>query len=219
MSLNIIKSTLNKDDNLKFLSNSFSLLKQHSQYLVIKKSHTNLLFLIFITFILSVFITSCGEKKNTLEFSFQLNKIEAFTSSDQMVVWLEKTDKTFVKTLFVCDYLAYGGYVLTSICPSWSGREDWKVVEKEEFDAVTGATPTQGTVKFEFEFEKQDIPNGEYNIFIEVHLAEDYNELYSGTVNFSDTKCNTELKVKYIPTKHPETLEAHLSNVKVICNQ
>lgn len=190
-----------------------------NRYLVIIKSRTNLLFLIAITFILSVFITSCGEKKNTVELSFQLNKIEAFTSSDQMVVWLEKTDKTFVKTLFICDYLAYGGYVLTSICPSWSGRENWKVVEKDEFDAVTGATPIQGAVKFEFEFEKKDIPNGEYNIFIEVHLAEEYNELYSGTLDFSDAEYNTELKVNYIPIQHPQTSGVLLSDVKVICNQ
>ncbi len=169
-------------------------------------------------FILSVFFTACGGKKNKLELSFHLNKFEAFTSSDQMVVWLEKPDSTFVKTLFICDYLAYGGFALTSICPDWTGRADWQNITKEKFDAVTAATPKHGDVKFEFEFQKESIPEGKYYIFIEVHLAENYNELYSGAINFSDNKCTTDLKVNYIPTQHPQTSGTLLSEVKTNCN-
>ena len=113
---------------------------------------------IVVIFILSIFITGCGKEKNEIELSFHLNKIDAFTSSDQMVVWLEKPDSTFVKTLFICDYLAYGGFTLTTICPNWSGRENWKVIAKDEFDVVTAATPTNGDVKFEFEIQKRIFP-------------------------------------------------------------
>ncbi len=174
--------------------------------------------IIITVFVLSFFFLSCTNNTNKIELSFQLNKIEAFTSSDQFVIWLEKPDSTFVKTLFISDYLAYGGFNLTTICTNWSGRADWKNITKEEFDAVTAATPTNGDVKFEFEIEKADVPDGEYNLFIEVHLAEDYNELYSGTVNLRDEKCKTELTVSYIPKKHPQTTEILLSDVKVVCN-
>ena len=171
-----------------------------------------------IVFILSVFLTACGGEKNKVELSFHLNKIEAFTSSDQMVVWLEKPDSTFVKTLFICDYLAYGGFALTSICPDWSGRADWQNITKEKFDAVTAATPTHGDVKFEFEFQKENIPDGKYYIFIEVHLTENYNELYSGTLILSEDKCETELTISYIPSQHPQTLTPILSKIRVNCN-
>ncbi len=173
---------------------------------------------IVLIFILTNILSGCGGKKNQIELSFHLNKIEAFTSSDQMVVWLEKPDSTFVKTFFICDYLAYGGFALTTICTDWSGRAAWQNITKEEFDAVTAATPTNGEVKFEFEIKKEDIPNGEYNIFIEIHLAENYNELYGGKVNLSDERCTTELKVNYVPTQHPQTLGALLSDVKISCN-
>jgi len=174
-------------------------------------------FIVFI-FTLSIFITGCGGNKNKVKLSFQLNKIEAFTSSDQLVIWLEKPDSTFVKTLFISDYLAYGGFALTTICTDWSGRAAWKNITKEEFDAVTAATPIHGNVEFDFEIQKEKVPDGEYNLFIEVHLAEDYNELYSGTVNLRDEKCKTELTVSYVPKKHPQTTEMLLSDVKVVCN-
>ncbi len=173
---------------------------------------------IVLIFILTNILSGCGGKKNQIELSFHLNKIEAFTSSDQMVVWLEKPDSTFVKTFFICDYLAYGGFALTTICTDWSGRAAWQNITKEEFDAVTAATPMYGNVEFDFEIRKENVPDGVYNLFIEVHLAEDYNELYSGTVNLSDEKCKTELTVNYIPKQHPQTSGTLLSDVKVNCN-
>ena len=174
--------------------------------------------IIITVFVLSFFFLGCTNNTNKIKLSFHLNKIEAFTSSDQLVIWLEKPDSTFVKTLFISDYLAYGGFALTTICTDWSGRAAWKNITKEEFDAVTAATPIHGNVEFDFEIQKEKVPDGEYNLFIEVHLAEDYNELYSGTVNLRDEKFKTELTVSYVPKKHPQTTEMLLSDVKVVCN-
>ena len=89
-------------------------------------------------------------------------------------------------------------------------------ISKEEFDAVTGATPGQGDVEFELEVEKDGIPDGEYKLFIEVHLTEKYNELYSATINLSDTTCIHELNVTFIPEKYSKATGNHLSDVRVI---
>lgn len=156
-------------------------------------------------------------KTRTFELSFKMNMTETFTSSDQLVIWLEKPDSTFVKTLFLSEYLAYGGFAITSICPDWSGRVNWKELSKEEFDAITGATPGQGDVKLKLEVEKDNIPDGEYNIFIEVHLAENYNELYSATINLSNKKCIRDFNVTFIPEKYSKLTSDHLSDVKISC--
>ena len=177
----------------------------------------NNFFLIISIVALSFLTIGCSNRNRTIELSFQLNKAEAFVPSDQMVVWLEQPDSSFVKTLYISEYLAYGGFTLNSVCPDWSGRLNWKEISKEEFDAVTGATPSQGDVKFELEVEKDGIPDGEYELFIEVHLAEKYNELYSATINLSNKKCIRDLKLSYVPEKYPKTTRNHLSDVKLIC--
>ncbi len=39
---------------------------------------------------------------------------------NQHFLWLKKPDGTFAKTLFVSEYLSYGGYNHPEICPDWS---------------------------------------------------------------------------------------------------
>ncbi len=174
------------------------------------------LFLLICSIILVVSILGFSNINRTIELSFKLKNAESFISSDQMIVWLEKTDSSFVKTLFVSEYMAYGGYNLDYICPNWPERSEWEKISEVKFDAVTGATPGPGDVKFEFIVEKDSIPYGEYKLFIEVHLAEKYNELYSTIINLSDTTCIRELNVTFIPEKYSKVTENHLSEVKVI---
>ena len=174
------------------------------------------LFLLICSTVLFVIISGFSNSNRTLELTFKLKNTEAFISSDQMIVWLEKSDSSFVKTLFVSEYMAYGGFNLEYICPDWPERSGWEMISNDEFDAVTGATPGSGDVKFEFIVEKDSIPDGEYKIFIEVHLAEKYNELYSTTINLSDTTCIRELSVTFIPEKYSKATGNHLSDVKVV---
>lgn len=168
--------------------------------------------------VISFFISGCANfRDRTIELSFRMNKVEALTSSDQMVVWIEKPDSTFIQTLFISEYLAYGGFNISSVCPDWSGRSGWKEISKENFDAVTGATPTPGKITFKLKVPKDKVPDGEYRVSVEVHLAENYNELYSGLINLSNKKCGGVMKVKYVPKKHPLVSNNILSNVKIIC--
>ena len=176
------------------------------------------LFLLVCSTILFIFISGFSTSNRTIELSFQLKNPEAFTSSDQMIVWIEKTDKSYVKTLFVSEYMAYGGFNLDYICPDWPERSGWEKISNDKFDAVTGATPGPGDVKFEFIVDNDSIPDGEYKIFIEVHLSEKYNELYSSTINLSDRKCIHELNVSFVPEKYPKANGSHLSDVRLTCD-
>ena len=127
-------------------------------------------------------------KKRTLQVSFHLNKITEIKPSYQIAIWLEKPDGTYVQTLFVSEFLSYGGFTLPGICSDWSKKTDWSKTSKEEFDAVTGATPLSGDINFEFHCSKKKIPKGKYEYMIEVHLIEGFNELYKGQIEIGYKK-------------------------------
>lgn len=172
------------------------------------------------TFALGLFAPGCNQTREwILNVSFQLNELEDYPRSDQLVIWLEKPDGTFVKTLFVSEYLSYGGYNHPEICPDWTTKTNWEEASQEEFDAVTSATPSIGLVNLELTCSNEEVPKGEYRIFMEVHLMADYNELYSGLVRISGRKCNKQLLVSYTPDKYPKATYDALNNVQVSLNE
>jgi hypothetical protein len=169
---------------------------------------------------LITFFPGCNRTREwILDVSFELTEREDYPRSDQLVVWLEKTDGTFVKTLFVSEYLSYGGYNDPEICPSWTSKTNWEEASQEEFDAVTSATPSIGPVHMALSCTSEEVPKGEYIIFIEVHLTTDYNELYSGMVKVSGRKFSNNLTVSYIPEKYHKATYDVLSNVQISLNK
>lgn len=146
-----------------------------------KKEFGVRLLLIFLT---GVFVISACTRGRNITVSYQMKDVKENTPSYQLSVWLEKPDGTFVKTLFVSEYLAYGGYLEYGVCPSWSKKAHWNNVTQEEFDAVTGATPKPGDVKLKIELSPDRVPDGEYRLYIQVHLTGDLNDTYRGKVKF-----------------------------------
>lgn len=158
-----------------------------------------------------------GMKSRKFEISFHLNDIQSFVPSNQMAIWLETTDSTFVKTLFLSEYLSYGGYNIPEICHEWSSKTKWDEVTKDEFDAVTSATPGVGEVELKLDCPAGLIPEGKYLIFIEIHLVDEFNELYMAEITLAGKKSVNILNVKYIPGKYPKKTEGDLlSDVQVI---
>lgn len=182
-----------------------------------KRKITFIVTIIFIgIFILITGFTSA--KKRKFDITFKLNEITNFVPSNQIAIWLETTDSSFVKTLFLSEYLSYGGYNLPEICYDWSSKTSWDETSKEEFDAVTSATPRVGDVELKLECPGHLIPDGKYIIFIEVHLTEEYNELYSGELIISGKKYQNNLQLTYRPKKYMEKNEGDiLSDVHVRC--
>ena len=157
-------------------------------------------------------------KERQINLSFLINKREGYPRSDQLVVWLEKPDGSFVKTLFLSDWLSYGGYNDAEVCPDWSSKTDWESVSQEEFDAVTSATPRVGSVSLDLVCLSDEVPNGEYLIFVEVHLNAEFNELHSGKIWVSGKKAGNPLDVSYVPGKYHEATYDVLSDVYVNIN-
>lgn len=163
-----------------------------------------------------VIISGCNtSRERIIDISFVMNELEDYPRSDQLVIWLETLDGTVIKTLFVSEYLSYGGYNDPEICPDWSSNTDWEAVSEEEFDALTGATPSIGPVQMEVILSGEQVPKGEYNVFVEVHLTADYNELYSGKIRLSRKEASTLLEVTYKPERYHGATYDVLSDVRI----
>jgi len=185
-------------------------------YRKLKKS-INIISKVILVAVLILLTGFSGAKNRKFDISFNLNDIQSFVPSNQIAIWLEAADSSFVKTLFLSEYLSYGGYNIREICYDWSSKTKWDEVTKEEFDAVTSATPGVGDVKLKLHCPASLVPEGKYLIFIEVHLADEYNELYSGELTISGKKSVANLQVMYRPGKYPKKTEGDiLSNVQVI---
>lgn len=180
-----------------------------------KKNMIRILLILSIGFFGLVFQGCKVSRERTVEVSFILNELEDYSRSDQLVIWIEKPDGTFVKTLFVSEYLSYGGYNDPDICPEWSLNTDWLSVSQEEFDAVTGATPSIGPVNMQFSITKEQLPKGEYIIFVAVHLIEDYNEIYEKKFLLSRKAYAGKLEVIHMPGKYHGATYDVLSEVNV----
>lgn len=53
-----------------------------------------------------------------LTFSFQLNEKEDFVPCYQIAICLKQPGGTLIKTLFLTDFLSYGGFSEPDICPT-----------------------------------------------------------------------------------------------------
>ncbi len=168
-----------------------------------------------------IFITNAAgtvkSEKKELVFSLHVNDKTGVQPSYQMAIWLEKPDGSYFRTLYVSDYVSYGGFNHKEICPDWIEKSNWQKAPADNVDAVTGATLFPGDDEtLTFPCSKKLIPPGKYKYFIEVHLIENYNELYSGEIEVGKEESRSVPHVKYIPEKHPKAGDI-LSDISVIC--
>lgn len=174
------------------------------------KTYSNLLsrkagFLSVLVIIGCFYTIPCDAAKGKeLFISYQLVKKEKVNPSYCMAIWLETLDGAYVKTLYASDWLAYGGYSLEGVCPIWVAQSDWVNNADELPDAISGATPHAGAMEMRFPWKKKELPSGRYTCRIEVHLTADYNEIYSGEIEFGKASNRSEAKVDYYPEMHKE---------------
>jgi len=178
----------------------------------------NVLLFVSVFFFMASSTLEVKSKKRELEFTFHVNNKIGIQPSYQMAIWLEKPDGTYIKTLYISDYVSFGGFNHKEICPEWNIKSNWAQVSSDVVDAVTGATPMTGDLTLSFKCQKKQIPPGPYKYFIEVHLLEDYNELYSGEILIGKEDTESTPEVKYIPKKHSKAGDI-LSDIIVMCKK
>ena len=70
-------------------------------------------------------------------------------ASNQYAVWIENMDGDVVKTLFVTNFTSNGGYTMREdSIPTWVSHAKPSEMTKTQIDAITGATPSNGTYSY-----------------------------------------------------------------------
>lgn len=154
-------------------------------------------------------LAACGPNPDEpnagyLEIRYRLNELEDPEPSYQTVIWLEKENGEYLKSLLVSEYLAYGGYEKPEICSDWSRAADWGNVPEAVFDAVTGATPPVEENTIRVDCEKEGLLPGVYRYCVQTHIVEAYNILYRGRIEIGGSERESRAKAVHSSDGYPE---------------
>jgi len=169
---------------------------------------------------ISFLLIACSSQSNypakgDIIITYQLNQVEGLEPSYQTVIWLEDLNGKYINSFLVSEYLSYGGYNDSTICPDWSDLADWDNVSDENFDAVTTATPSVGKNQLKINCQKDSLFVGKYRYHIQTHIIEQYNILYHGEIEIGSISDENIATQEFIPVKHPLAANV-LNNVKAV---
>jgi len=122
----------------------------------------------------------------TLTISLDYEKQSGY-ASNQFAVWVEDLDGNLIKTLYATRFTANGGFRdRPDSIPLWVEKSGLATMQKADADAVSGATPSTGTLYYTWDAADKDgnaVPAGEYRFFVEGSLRWKNRVLYSGAVD------------------------------------
>lgn len=117
---------------------------------------------------------------------------EPGTASNQFAVWVEDIKGNYVKTLFVTNFTAQGGYkARKESLAAWVKSSKIADAPVEDIDAISGATPQTGSLTYTWDctdLSGNPVPNGTYRFFVEGTLLWESNVLYSGEITLGDAQ-------------------------------
>lgn len=166
-----------------------------------------------------VFMFSCSPDpskpaKGFLEVDLTLQEVAEIQPSFQTVIWLEDDKGDYVRSLYVSEYLSYGGYHDSTICTAWIKKANWANMPASMYDLVTQATPPMGSRTFRFSCLDHQIRPGRYHVKVQTHLVEKYNIQYDGMIRIGGKEEAVVGHVSYFPKKHPDAKRDALADVK-----
>lgn len=119
-------------------------------------------------------------------------------ASNQFAVWIEDASGTPVKTLFVTNFTAKGGYQKRpDAIPLWVERS---AAGTGVPDGVSGATPKSGSVRYVWDLTDQSgarVPDGTYTFHVEGTLRWKNQVLYTGELVLDGNATTAEATAEY----------------------
>lgn len=144
--------------------------------------------------VLVVIIMSCTKSPaypeytgERVEVTFTYNKRSGL-SSNQFVVWIEKENGDYVKTLFATKATVKKLYEKRPFSLlNWRKKADIQTMSSEVIDSFSGATPKAKTQKLKYSWnitdtENNRLPNGIYRVYVEGTIYSEHNVVYSALI-------------------------------------
>lgn len=141
------------------------------------------------------------ESEGTGLLSVKLNfKRSGTIASNQYAVWIENAEGKLIKTLYVSDFTANGGYARRKDCiPTWVAKARPSQMPEAALDAVSGATPRSNGVQT-YSWDGKDetgqlVEAGQYHVYVEGTLYWSGTVLFSGVIDWG----GRDQRIKLVP--------------------
>ena len=126
-----------------------------------------------------------------IEISFDYNRADRDYANNQFAVWIEDTDGKLVETLFVTEFTVTRGWkIRKEALPTWRKKASIGQLNKDQIDAIAGATPPAHTLVYSWDVKAGDgstaVPET-YNYFVECNYYWEDTVLYSGEIQVGNT--------------------------------
>ncbi len=136
-----------------------------------------------------------------LEVTFLYMPPTTIAPTYHTAIWLEDAGGVLVKTLYVSQELSSKEYMMGNVCPDWVKKAQWDKAPKSEVDAVTAPTPNVGSEAKVFDLAQLGVAPGAYQFRFQMHVGEQHNVLYRGTVTVGPSDDSPTLEVTQGPGK------------------
>ena len=137
-----------------------------------------------------------------LIISYTLHRISRM-ASNQIAVWIEDSSGKLVRTLYVTNFTAKGGYARRAeSLDTWVKKADWENATKDQVDAISGATQSPGKKSITWDCRDSNgkiVPKGKYFYNIEGNIYWDNKVFVKGEILIGDKKINSKADLIYVP--------------------
>ena len=178
--------------------------------------------LFFMLMAILFFITPLAncEASAQVQISFDYSHMSTI-ASNQFAIWVEDDAGNLIKTLYVTDFTgARRGYERRDMSLShWVKAADPARMTDDELDAVSGATPQQGTLTYFWDLtddSNNPVTDGVHHIFVEGSLYWESSILFSAEIDLNHLESG-ELSITEERNQPKQAENADMiSNVQVI---
>lgn len=158
--------------------------------------------------------TGVSSERLDITFDYQRGGI----ASSQYAIWVEDAIGRPVRTIFVTRFTATRGFSeRPDAVPTWVARFNPSQMTSAQIDAVSGATPTNGTLRYTWDGTDEQgkpVPDGTYTVFLEGTLYWSTRVLYSAQVQWGG-RTPVQLPVTVRKNGTSDRNKDMLDNVKI----
>ena len=155
-----------------------------------------------ITLFFSISTTQQIAGKGQLEITVSYER-QGGIGSNQYAIWIENAQGELVKTLFVTNFTAKGGYSFRPDCtPTWVNKANPASLSEQGVDAFSGATPQTGDHTYTWDLtdvKGHQVTAGEYTFYVEgtLTLGNNSTVLFKDVISVGDNIVSVDPKPEF----------------------
>jgi hypothetical protein len=180
----------------------------------------SIFFLILLTaLIINVAAQQAAAQQAAAEITLNFTR-QSGSASNQFAVWIEDSAGRYIKTLFVTQWTAKGGWkTREASIPFWVRKSNLSNMASAQIDAVSGATPRTGM--FTCSWDGADnlgkpVPAGDYVIIIEGTLRWENQVICRAPIRIGGGQAQAQVTVEYSGDSTSERTMIGNVSVKVL---